>query len=81
MANFGYNLEEAKSLNTIDFGWGYDIPFGFKYKVNKDQFLKLEFRLSNKYITFVGSDAYLKENDETVLQTFQYNIGFVKILN
>jgi len=80
MANFGYNIKDSKSLNTTDFGWGLDIPFGIKYKIKKDLFLSFECRISNKYISFVGSDAYLREKDEATLQAFQYNISFFKII-
>tara|TARA_S200000501_G_C20849424_1_gene755062 strand:- start:1268 stop:2122 length:855 start_codon:yes stop_codon:yes gene_type:complete len=80
MANFGYNIKDFKSLNTTDFGWGFEIPIGIKYRVKKDLFLSIEVRFSNKYINFIGSDAYLKEEDEATLQSFQYNISFLKII-
>ena len=81
MAYFGYDIKDSQSLNTTDFGWGFDIPIGLKYRANNNIFFSTDFRLSKKYISFVGSDAYLKEKDETVLQSFQINIGVGKFIN
>ena len=81
MAYFGYDIKDSQSLNTTDFGWGFDIPIGLKYRANDNIFFSADFRLSKKYISFVGSDAYLKEKDETVLQSFQINIGVGKFIN
>jgi len=81
MAAFGYDIKDSQSLNTTDFGWGFDIPIGLKYRANDNIFFSADFRLSKKYISFVGSDAYLKEKDETVLQSFQINIGVGKFIN
>ena len=81
MAAFGYDIKDSQSLNTTDFGWGFDIPIGLKYRANNNMFFSTDFRLSKKYISFVGSDAYLKEKDETVLQSFQINIGVGKFIN
>ena len=81
MAHFGYDIKDSQSLNTTDFGWGFDIPVGLKYRANNSIFYSVDFRLSTKYISFVGSDAYLKEKDEAVLQSFQINIGVGKFIN
>ena len=81
MAAFGYDIKDSQSLNTTDFGWGFDIPIGLKYRANDNIFFSADFRLSKKYISFVGSDAYLKEKDETVLQSFQINLGVGKFIN
>ena len=81
MAAFGYDIKDSQSLNTTDFGWGFDIPIGLKYRANNNIFFSTDFRLSKKYISFVGSDAYLKEKDETVLQSFQINLGVGKFIN
>ena len=81
MAHFGYDIKNSQSLNTTDFGWGFDIPIGLKYRANNNMFFSTDFRLSKKYISFIGSDAYLKEKDETVLQSFQINIGVGKFIN
>jgi len=81
MAAFGYDIKDSQSLNTTDFGWGFDIPVGLKYRANNSIFYSVDFRLSTKYISFVGSDAYLKEKDEAVLQSFQINIGVGKFIN
>ena len=81
MAAFGYDIKDSQSLNTTDFGWGFDIPIGLKYRANNNMFFSTDFRLSKKYISFVGSDAYLKEKDEAVLQSFQINIGVGKFIN
>jgi len=81
MAAFGYDIKDSQSLNTTDFGWGFDIPIGLKYRANDNIFFSIDFRLSTKYIYFVGSDAYLKEKDETVLQSFQINLGVGKFIN
>ena len=81
MAAFGYDIKDSQSLNTTDFGWGFDIPIGLKYLAKDNIFFTTDFRLSKKYISFVGSDAYLKEKDETVLQSFQINLGVGKFIN
>ena len=81
MAWFGYDIKDSQSLNTTDFGWGFDIPIGLKYRANDNIFFSADFRISKKYISFVGSDAYLKEKDEAVLQSFQINIGVGKFIN
>ena len=81
MAAFGSDIKDSQSLNTTDFGWGFDIPIGLKYRANNNMFFSTDFRLSKKYISFVGSDAYLKEKDETVLQSFQINLGVGKFIN
>ena len=81
MAAFGYDIKDSQSLNTTDFGWGFDIPIGLKYRANDNIFFSADFRLSKKYFSFVGSDAYLKEKDEAVLQSFQINIGVGKFIN
>jgi hypothetical protein len=81
MAYFGYDIKDSQSLNTTDFGWGFDIPIGLKYLAKDNIFFTTDFRLSKKYISFVGSDAYLKEKDETVLQSFQINLGVGKFIN
>ena len=81
MSAFGYDIKDSQSLNITDFGWGFDIPIGLKYLANDDIFFSTDFRLSKKYISFIGSDAYLKEKDKTILQTFQINLGVGKFIN
>ena len=81
MAAFGYDIKDSQSLNTTDFGWGFDIPIGLKYLAKDNVFFTTELRISQKHISFVSSDAYLKEKDETVLQSFQINIGVGKFIN
>ena len=80
MAAYGYDIRNAKSLSATDIGWGYYLPVRINYIIKNDTFLTTEFRLSRKHISFVGSDAYLKEKDETILQTLQINIGIGKFL-
>jgi len=75
------NFDESERLNTTDFGWGFDIPIGLKYLAKDNIFFTTELRISQKYISFVSSDAYQKEKDETVLQSFQINIGVGKFIN
>ena len=75
------NFDESERLNTTDFGWGFDIPIGLKYLAKDNIFFTTELRISQKHISFVSSDAYLKEKDETVLQSFQINIGVGKFIN
>ena len=81
MAAFGSDIKDSQSLNTTDFGWGFDIPIGLKYLAKDNVFFTTELRISQKHISFVSSDAYLKEKDETVLQSFQINIGVGKFIN
>jgi len=80
MAAFGYDLKEEQSLNTNHFGWGYFLPLGIKYIFKKDSYITSEIRFSRKYISFVASEGYLKELDETILQSFQFNIGYGKFI-
>ena len=75
------NFDESERLNTTDFGWGFDIPIGLKYLAKDNIFFTTELRISQKHISFVSSDAYQKEKDETVLQSFQINIGVGKFIN
>jgi len=81
MADFGYDIKDSQSLNTTDFGWGFDIPIGLKYLAKDNIFFTTELRISQKHISFVSSDAYQKEKDETVLQSFQINLGVGKFIN
>ena len=81
MAAFGSDIKDSQSLNTTDFGWGFDIPIGLKYLAKDNVFFTTELRISQKHISFVSSDAYQKEKDETVLQSFQINIGVGKFIN
>ncbi len=74
------NFDESESLNTTDFGWGIELPIGIKYISYKKMLFSIEFRVSQKYISFVSSDAYQKEKDKTTLQTFQLNLGMGKLL-
>ena len=74
------NFDESESLNTTDFGWGIELPIGIKYISYKKMLFSIEFRVSQKYISFVSSDAYQKEKDKTILQTFQLNLGMGKLL-
>ena len=80
MVDFGYDLKEEQSLNTNHFGWGYFLPLGIKYIFKKDYYITSEIRFSRKYISFVASEGYLKELDETILQSFQFNIGYGKFI-
>ena len=66
--------QEEQSLNTNHFGWGYFLPLGIKYIFKKDSYITSEIRFSRKYISFVASEGYLKELDETILQSFQFVI-------
>ena len=75
------NFDESERLNTTDFGWGFDIPIGLKYLAKDNIFFTTELRISQKHISFVSSDAYQKEKDETVLQSFQINLGVGKFIN
>ena len=80
MAAFGYNIKDAEKLNTTDFGFGFHIPFGIKFLFNENLFFNPEFRFSQSFISFGSSDAYLKERDTGVLQSFHASVGLGAIL-
>ena len=75
MAGFGYNIKNSDKLNTTDYGAGFHIPFGVKYLVDDKIFFNPEFRISQSFLSFSSSDAYLKEKDKGTLQTFHASIG------
>ncbi len=75
MAAFGYKLTDAQSLNTTDPGVSIKFPIGVKYIVGEKLFFDVGTCLSQQYLSFVGSDAYLKEEDSATLRTLQINLG------
>ncbi len=75
MAAFGYKLTDAQSLNTTDPGISLKFPIGVKYILSEKLFLDIGTCFSQQYLSFVGSDAYLKEEDSATLQTLQINLG------
>lgn len=75
MAAFGYDIKDAESLNTTDFGASLHIPIGIKSLINEKIFFSTEFRFSKNFLSFGSSDAYLKERDKGTLDSFQLNFG------
>ena len=75
MAAFGYKLSDSQSLNTTDLMWGFKAPIGIKYLANEKLFFNFGASFSRQFLSFVGSDAYLREEDTATLQNIQIILG------